>query len=62
MEKLKKIISWAVPVLCIVTSIMVMLYLFHYISNVWFVFVMAMLAFIVSALNLLIVIKNRKQR
>ena len=62
MEKLRKIISWAVPILCITTSVLVMLYLFEYISNVYIVFVMSVFTFIISALNLLIINKNGKKR
>ena len=61
MEKIKKIISWAVPILCITTSILVMLYLFHYINNIVLVFIMSVLAFVVSALNLLIIKKDRRK-
>lgn len=62
MEKLKKIISWAVPILCITTSVLVMLYLFEGIGNVYIVFIMSAFAFVISALNLLIIKKDRKKR
>ncbi len=61
MEKFKKAITGAVPILCITTSILVMLYLFHYIDNVAVVFVMSVLTFIVSALNLLVIIISKKK-
>ncbi len=61
MEKFKKAITRAVPILCIITSILVMLYLFHYIDNMVVVFVMSALTFIVSALNLLVIIISKKK-
>lgn len=62
MKKNRKILSYAVPILCIVTSILVMLYLFHYIGNVWVVFVMSTITFVVSGLNFLMIIKDRKKQ
>lgn len=62
MEKIKKMISWAVPILCIATSVLVILYLLQCISNVWVVFIMPVLTFIVSVLNLIIIIKSREKR
>ena len=62
MERFRKIVLWAVPVLCITTSVLVMLYLFEYISNVWIVYVVSAFAFVVSVLNLLIIKKNAKRK
>lgn len=53
MEKIRKIISWAAPVLCIITSGLIMLYLFHYFDNVMILFVMSLVSFVVSVSNLL---------
>ncbi len=61
MNRMRKILLGVASMLCITTSILVMLYLFHYISNVWVVFAMCVITFIVSGLNLLVIMKNRKR-
>lgn len=61
MKKIRKFLSWAVTVLCITTSVLIILYLFHYFDNVMILFVMSLVTFVVSVFNFLMNIKNGKK-
>lgn len=62
MEKTRKVMSWAVAILCFATSILVLLFLFHYMNNVVVLYIITALAFAVSVFNLLLIIKNRSKK
>jgi hypothetical protein len=62
MEKMKKGISLAAAILCFATSILVLLYLFHYLNNVVVLYILTALAFVVSVFNLLFIIKTRSKK
>ena len=58
-KKIEEKLSRVVPILCIVTSILVMLHVLNYIDNLWLVCTMSALTFSVSVLNLILRIKDK---